>query len=113
MSKYTHEQSIEITKLQIDVINRIISQEVAESEVLKIAPTFPIKNLKSYTSRLKKYLSGVGEYGFTFPANWAAALLEVTNNDELVIQAFKEQQRLYLEKNGTYNQRLANILNNL
>ena len=56
---------------------------------------------------------GIGTYGFAFPSNWAKALLEATNNDKLVLQAFRQQQDLYLKKDGRINKNLEKILNSI
>ena len=110
MAKYTYEQCIEVMKIYIDTIDEKIQFDVAERNILDIANNFPIHNLKQYLGRTKKYLSGVGEFGFGFPSNWAQAFLEVTKNNLLVIQALNEQQRLYKEKGKGENQKLAEIL---
>jgi len=113
MAKYTYEQCIEIMKIYIDTIDEKIPFDVAERNILDIANNFPIHNLKQYLGRTKKYLSGVGEFGFGFPSNWAQAFLEVTHNNPLVIQALKEQQRLYEDKGRGRNKKLENILKSL
>ena len=60
---------------------------------------------------MQKTLVGIGEYGFGYPANWAQALLEITSGEERaqIFQALKEQQRLYLEKDGKNNKKLEKI----
>ncbi len=110
---YTEEQVSKITKIQLELARNKLSLKVAEDEILKVSPTFPIQHLISYNKRIQKYLTGIGEYGFAFPANWAKALLEETNNNPLVIKAFREQQALYLEKDGYINKKLDYLLNNL
>jgi len=112
-TRYTYEQVKAITKIQLDLARDVISLEVAEREVLRIANTFPIHNLKQYNKRLKNYLNGIGEYGFAFPSNWAKALLEETNNDRLVIQAFEKQQDLYFQKDGRINEKLEALLKSI
>nr|WP_314888776.1 hypothetical protein [uncultured Campylobacter sp.] len=61
---------------------------------------------------MRKTLAGIGEYGFGFPVNWAQALLEITSGEERaqIFQALKEQQRLYLEKDGKNNKKLDRVL---
>ena len=56
---------------------------------------------------MQKTLVGIGEYGFGYPANWAQALLEMTSGKERaqIFKALKEQQRLYLEKDGKNNKK--------
>lgn len=110
---YTEEQVRGITKIQLRLARNELSLKVAKDEILKISPTFPIQHLSSYNKRIQKYLAGIGEYGFAFPANWAKALLEETDNNSLVIKAFREQQALYLEKDGYINKKLNDLLNNL
>ena len=60
---------------------------------------------------MRKTLVGIGEYGFGYPANWAQALLEITSGEERwqIFKALKEQQRLYLEKDGKNNKKLEKI----
>ena len=111
--RYTYEQVKKITKIQLQLAKEEITYEVAEREILKVASTFPIHNLRQYNKRLKGTLLGIGTYGFAFPSNWAKALLEETNNSPLVIQAFQEQQDLYFEKDGRRNDKLDKLLNNL
>ena len=110
---YTKDQVSQITRIQLRLAQEKISSQIAENEILKISPTFPVQHLNSYNKRMKKYLRGTGEYGFAFPSNWAKALLEETNNNILVIKAFREQQDLYLKKDGRINKKLDTLLNNL
>lgn len=112
-TRYTYEQVQAITKIQVKLAREEIPLRVAEEEIMQIAPTFPIHNLKQYNKRVKNYLIGIGEHGFGFPSNWAKALLEETNNNSLVLQAFKRQQELYLEKEGRINQKLEKLLNSI
>ncbi len=58
-------------------------------------------------------MNGVGSYGFAFPSNWAKALLEATNNNALVVKAFREQQKLYSEKDGRINEKLQALLDSI
>ena len=113
MTKYNYNQCVEIMKIYIDIIEEKIPFEAAERNILNIASNFPIHNLKQYLKRTKKYLAGIGEFGFGFPANWAQAFLEVTNNNPLVIQALKEQQKLYEDRGRGKNKKLENILKSL
>ena len=110
---YTKDRVRNITKIQLRLARNELSTQTAEDEILKISPTFPVQHLNSYNKRIQKYLEGTGEYGFAFPSNWARALLEETNNNPLVIKAFREQQALYLEKDGRINKKLNDLLNNL
>ena len=111
-NRYTNDQIKEILKIIIELSKEFISYEVAERETLKIVPTYPAHNLKIYTNQMRKTLSGIGEYGFGYPANWAQALLEITSGEERaqIFQALKEQQRLYLEKDGKNNKKLEKVL---
>jgi len=110
---YTEDQVRKITKIQLRLAKNELSPREAEDEILKISSTFPVQNLNSYNKRMQKYLAGKGEYGFAFPSNWAKALLEETNNNSLVIKAFREQQALYFEKDRRINKKLDDLLNNL
>ena len=111
-NRYTNDQIKEILKIIIELSKGFISYELAEGEVPKIVPTYPAHNLKIYTNQMRKTLVGVGEYGFGFPANWAQALLKITSNEEQmqIFKALKEQQRLYLEKDGKNNKKLNRVL---
>ena len=113
MAKYTYDQCIEIMKIYIDTIEEKIPSEVAERNILKISKDFPIHNLQQYLRITRKYLAGIGEFGLGFPSNWAQAFLEVTKNNSLVIQALKEQQRLYEERGRGRNKKLEKILKSL
>lgn len=112
-TRYTQEQVKQITKIQLQLARNEINEEIAKNGILAISPTFPVQHINSYNARIQKYLKGKGEYGFAFPSNWAKALLEETYNDSNVIKALKEQQALYLEKDGYTNKKLSNVLNNL
>lgn len=107
---YTQDQVTRITKVQLKLARNEIAEVVAKNEILKISPTFPVQHISSYNKRIQKYLEGKGEYGFAFPSNWAKALLEETSNDSNVIKALKEQQALYLEKDGYINKKLSHVL---
>lgn len=109
-TRYTYEQVKAITAVELKLAKELISLRAAEEEVLKISSTFPIYNLTQYTKKLKNILSGIGEYGLAFPANWAQAILEATNNNPLVIKAFRQQQDLYLKRDNRINQRLEVLL---
>jgi 3D (Asp-Asp-Asp) domain-containing protein len=112
-TRYTYDQVKAITKIQVQLAHEKMSLSVAENEVTKIASSFPIQHLKQYNTRVISYLNGIGQHGFAFPSNWAKALLEETNNDPLVVKAFRQQQELYLEKENRINQKLENILNSI
>ena len=111
MPRYTDQEVKKITKIQLDMVNNKIPFEAGERSILMVHPEFPVRNLKSYNKNLGKYLSGVGCYGpKSLPANWAKALLEATNYNSNVIQALKQQQNLYLQRDGKINNRLAQLL---
>ncbi len=112
-TRYTYDQVKAITKIQLALAREEIPLVTAEREILKIANTFPVHNLPQYNKRVKNSLMGIGTYGFAFPSNWAKALLEATNNDKLVLQAFRQQQDLYLKKDGRINKNLEKILNSI
>ena len=111
-NRYTNDQIKEILKIRIELAKELISCEIAERETLKIVPTYPVQNLISDAKRMQKTLVGIGEYGFGYPANWAQALLEITSGEERaqIFKALKEQQRLYLEKDGKKNKKLDKVL---
>ena len=110
-NRYTNDQIKEILKIRIELAKELISCEIAERETLKITPTYPVHNLISDAKRMQKTLAGIGEYGFGYPANWAQALLEITGGEERaqIFKALKEQQRLYLEKDGKITKTLEKI----
>ena len=110
MTKYNHNQLLEIMKACVDFIEGRIDYESAKKNVQSAAENYPIHNLRREISQARKYLSGEGIYGFSYPANWAKAFIEVTNNNHSVIDALKEQQRLYLEKDGKKNMKLEEVL---
>ena len=110
MTKYNHNQLLEIMKACVDFIEGRIDYESAEKNVMSAAEDYPIHNLRRQINQTRKYLSGKGIYGFSNPANWAKAFIEVTNNNHSVIDALEEQQRLYLEKDGKKNMKLEEIL---
>ena len=113
MKKYNDEQCFEIINTYIDTVEERITYTQAENRILAIAKDFPIHNLSGHLRRVRKYLSGKGEYGQRYPANWAMAFLKATNNNPLVIKALKEQEALYLEKDGKCNGKLKELLENL
>ena len=111
-NRYTNDQIKEILKIRIELAKEMISCEIAERETLKIIPTYPVHNLNYDAKRMQKTLVGIGEYGFGCPANWAQALLEITSGEERaqIFKALKEQQRLYLKKDGKNNKKLEKVL---
>ncbi|RRD53274.1 hypothetical protein EII16_09250 [Campylobacter rectus] len=111
-NRYTNDQIKEILKIRIKLAKGLISCEIAKRETLKIVLTYPVQNLISDAKRMQKTLVGIGEYGFGYPANWAQALLEITSGEERaqIFKALKEQQRLYLEKDGKNNKKLEKVL---
>jgi hypothetical protein len=108
--RYSYEQVLLITKVQIRLAKEYISLEEAKKEILQIADFFPVHNLPAYNKRLQSYLNGIGMYGFAMPTNWAKALLEETNNSKEVLQALSQQQKLYMEKDGANNKRLTRLI---
>jgi hypothetical protein len=112
--RYSYEEVLAITKVQIKLANNLIDIDDAEEEILNIAVFFPVHNLSTYNKRLQSYLKGVGQYGFAMPTNWAKALLEETkNNKEIhknVLQALSQQQSLYLKKDGANNKKLTRLI---
>lgn len=113
MSKYSYEQMLKIMKILIDCDDGEIPTKTAAIQVLEAAPTYPIHNLNKELSKVKKYRSGRGAYGYSYPAGWSKAFIEVTSKDPNVINALKEQQKLYQEKDGSFNNKLQDVLNNL
>ena len=111
--RYKYEEVKAIMSVQLRLAKGLISLEDASSNILKISGRFPIRNLVQSNKRIKNKLVGIGEYGFAMPSNWAKALLEVTDNNPMVIKALREQQRLYLEKDGSNNRTLEEVLNRL
>ena len=111
--RYTYEEVKAITEVQVKLAKGLIPFEVANREILKISDRFPVHNLVQYNKQMKDRFNGIGTHGLAMPANWAKALLEVTGNDTMVIKALREQQRLYLEKNGSNNRTLEGLLNGL
>ncbi len=109
---YTNDQIKKILKIRIELAKELISCEIAERETLKIVPTYPVHNLNSDAKRMQKTLAGVGQYYLSYPANWAQVLLEMTSGEEReqIFQALKEQQRLYLEKDGKSDKKLEKVL---
>lgn len=111
--RYTYEEVKAITEVQVKLAKDLISLEVASRKILNISDRFPVHNLVQYDKQMKDRLKGTTKYGLAIPANWAKALLEVTDNDSMVIKALREQQRLYLEKDGSNNRTLEELLNGL
>ena len=113
MAKYSYDQMLRIMKIYIDCVEGNLPIKIGEKRVLAVAPTFPIHNFNTELSKVKKYLSGRGTYGYSYPAGWSKAFIEVTNKNPNVIKALKDQQRLYKEKDGKFNNKLEEVLNNL
>ena len=111
--RYTYEEVKDIMVVQVRLAKDLISLADASSDILKISDRFPIRNLVQSNKRIKNKLVGIGEYGFAMSSNWAKALLAVTDNNPMVIKALREQQRLYLEKDGSNNRTLEEVLNGL
>ena len=110
MAKYSHQNLVDLIRLCIRQIDGELSYEETESQALYVIPSYPVKRLRQEIYRLTKVLEGKGDYGFSYPANWFAAILEVTDNSGSVIQAASEQQSAYLEKDGRANKKLDQIL---
>ncbi len=55
--------------IYIDTIEEHIPSKSAEKEILAIDKSYPIHNFTQYLKRVEKYLSGTGDYGFSFPSN--------------------------------------------
>lgn len=108
--KYTYIETKKIAKIQLKLARGEISLRNAQTQISKIS-SYPVLYLDQISKRINNCLKGVGKYGYAFPSNWAQALLELTNNDPLVIQAFRQQQALYLKKTGKNNQKLETLLN--
>ena len=111
--RYKYEEVKDITEVIVKLGKDLIPLEVAKREILDISERYPVHNLVQYNKHMKDRFNGIGTYGMAIPANWAKALLEVTGNDPMVIKALREQQRLYLEKDGTNNRTLEELLNGL
>ena len=107
-NRYTNDQIKEILKIRIEPAKELISCEIAERETLKIVPTYPTHNLNNDAKRMQKTLAGIGQHYLSYPANWAQALLDMTSGEERaqIFKALKEQQRLYLKKDGKNNKKL-------
>jgi len=112
-NRYTYDEVKAITKVIVSLAKDEIFLEEAHKDILEISDKFPVHNLKLYNKHMKNRFNGIGTYGQAIASNWAKALLEVTNNDAMVIQALREQQRLYREKDGKSNQALEDLLNGL
>ena len=113
MAKYNDKQCKQIMTILVNSAYRKIPPTIAKKYITDISSTYPIHNYDRYVNITAKYLSGKGEYGFAFPANWAKAFLQVTDNNENVIHALRDQQRLYLEKDGRNNGKLKKLLDSL
>ncbi len=110
--KYSYDQMLRIMKIYIECVEGHLPMKIGEKRVLAVAPTFPIHNFNKELSKVKKYLSGRGAYGYSYPAGWSKAFIEVTNKNPNVIQALKEQQRLYKEKEGCIKKKMVNLIIN-
>lgn len=113
MKKYSYEQMLGIMNAYIDCVEGRAEREVARKNVLTIAKDFPIHNFDQELKKVSDYLSGKGWYGYSYPSGWAKAFIEVTNQNPNVIKALREQQRLYFEKDGKFNNKLQDVLDNL
>jgi len=110
LAKYTHSERIEILRVCLDLANETITLSAAEDKIRAISKVYPLHTIPTEKSRLVKYLLGKPTYGYGYAVTWAEALLELTNKDKLVISALKAQQKVYLEKNGSENQKLKKLL---
>lgn len=109
--KYTFDQQKNIIGILVECANENIDYKQAERAIAAINCDYPLHNVAIEVKKVRKYLDGNGYYGYAYPSGWAKALIEVTNEDPKVIQALKEQQRLYKERDGRANGKLEAILN--
>jgi hypothetical protein len=112
MTKYTHDQRMQVLSVCSDYLEGKLSFNSAESKIRSLVPSYPVKNLSQQISSLKKCLSGKGSYGFAYPATWAKALIELFDKNPKVIAALNEQQKLYDERHGKKNMALEKLLIN-
>jgi hypothetical protein len=113
MTKYTHEQRLQVLGVCKDCADGQLPLSLAEKRVRSLVPSYPVENLSGEISRLKKYCSGKGAYGHAYPATWAKALLELTGYDPRVVTALREQQELYYARDGRKNRTLERLLDSL
>jgi len=113
MTKYTHDQRLLVLSVCADCVEGKLPLSLAEDKIRSLVPSYPAKNLSSEISRLKKYLTGKGAYGWAYPATWAKALIELSDNSPKVIAALNEQQELYYERHHRINMALEKLLKNL
>jgi hypothetical protein len=112
MTKYTHDQRMQVLSVCSDYLEGKLSFNSAENKIRSLVPSYPVKNLNQQISSLKKCLSGKGSYGFAYPATWAKALIELFGKNSKVIAALKEQQELYYARDGRKNMALEKLLMN-
>jgi hypothetical protein len=112
MTKYTHDQRMQVLSVCSDYLEGKLSFNSAKSEIRSLVPSYPVKNLSQQISSLKKCLSGEGSYGFAYPATWAKALIELFDKNPKVIAALNEQQELYYARDGRKNMALEKLLMN-
>lgn len=74
MTKYTHEQRLQVLGVCKDCADGKLPLSLAEKRVRSLVPSYPAKNIGGEISRFKKYRSGQGAYGYAYPATWAKAL---------------------------------------
>ena len=113
MIKYTHEQRLQVLSVCADCADGKLPLSLAENKIRSLVPSYPAKNLSGEIGRFKKYRSGEGAYGFAYPATWAKALIELSDNSPKVIAALNEQQKLYHARDGRKNMALEKLLKNL
>ncbi len=113
MTKYTYDQRLQVLSVCADCLEGKLPLSSAENKIRSLVPSYPVKNLSGEISRLKKYLSGKGAYGWAYPATWAKALIELSDNSPKVIAALNEQQKLYYARDGRKNMTLEKLLKNL
>lgn len=113
--KYSDDEIKNILEIRIKLAKNEIGYEEAKIQTLNPSKRYKIRNLKTHAKSMKeKTLKGIGECNpNSFPSNWAKILLEITQNDPLIIQALKDQQRLYLEKDGRNNKELEKLLKDI
>lgn len=113
MTKYTHEQRLQVLGVCKDCADGKLPLSLAEKRVRSLVPSYPVQNIGGEISRFKKYRSGQGAYGYAYPATWAKALLELTGNDPRIVAALREQQDLYYAHDGRRNRTLERLLDTL
>ncbi len=107
------QQRLDIISIIIDCAEEKIDIKTAGAGVARVEKDYPIRNMKQEVKKAKDYLAGRGYSYYKYGAGFAKAFLEITNNDPEVIKALREQQALYLEKDGKNNGKLERVLDGL